>query len=509
MTILTDTASRVAAETQRELLSPGTSVGPWRIEELVGTGGMGDVYAVVHETIGKRAAMKLLHREHARAIDAERVTLEGWVVNQVGHPSIVDIFDHGMLDGRPYLVMERLRGETLAARLARGHVAPADAIAILLQLCDALNAAHDAGIIHRDLKPDNIFLRDDQERGTPQVKLLDWSIAKVIGDTAKRTIEGHIIGTPDYLAPEQACGMSITPATDIYSLGVIAYKMFLGRLPYDADDAVDMVTKHVTATPHRPSELWPLMPMRLERLMLAMLSKHPGERPNCNVVAWSLRLLLSELATPANTSASDPTKSRGDRSSRPPSRLPTIGFALLAVTTGTLFVDARSVHVQTLALDSGEVLPAVAPPPAIAPPPVSPTTMPQPAATFALVAVQQPTARPEAAPRTKPAGSSRTAQRVPRPASRAVREQATASTADSPATPTRLSPSSAELVAHYQEVGRELDLRRSRIDVSDLWPRYRLIRIYEALPTSEGRRDASDSLVAIQQQISLRLASDR
>src|SRR6188472_3727715 len=164
-----------------DLLLRGSKAGPWIVERELGRGGMGAVYAVVHEEIGKRAALKVVHaRLLGPGFNADRMLLEAKVVNQVGHPNIVDIFETGKLpDGRPYIVMERLEGQSLSQRADSGKIRSDLAVEILLQICDALIAAHAAGIVHRDLKLDNVFLVDNpDDPSSPRVKLLDWGIAK-------------------------------------------------------------------------------------------------------------------------------------------------------------------------------------------------------------------------------------------------------------------------------------------------------------------------------------------
>ena len=213
-----------------DVLPRGAIAGPWRVEDELGRGGMGSVYAVVHEEIGKRAALKVMHRHLVTVNSAERILLEARVVNQVRHPNIVDIFETGTLtDGRPFIVMERLDGISLAQRAANSKLLPDQVIAILLHVCDALIAAHAKGVVHRDLKLDNVFLIDNAELpDQPGVKLLDWGIAKVLSqDDVRHTIDGQLIGTPQYLSPEQARGGAVSAQTDVYSLGVMAYKLFL------------------------------------------------------------------------------------------------------------------------------------------------------------------------------------------------------------------------------------------------------------------------------------------
>jgi serine/threonine-protein kinase len=258
---------------------------------------MGAVYAVVHEEIGKRAALKVVHQRLMPGVNSERMLLEAKVVNQVGHPNIVDIFETGRLgDGRPYIVMERLCGQSLAVRAEEGKLLPDLVIAIVLQICDALIAAHAAGVVHRDLKLDNVFLIDNPEDpSAPKVKLLDWGIAKVIHHDVRHTIDGQLVGTPQYLSPEQARGHAVSPETDVYSLGVMAYELFLEQLPFEAETAAEVMAMHLRATPPRPSELWPDVPPALETLLLAMLAKQPDQRPTMIEVARRLEAVRAEL----------------------------------------------------------------------------------------------------------------------------------------------------------------------------------------------------------------------
>jgi len=280
-----------------DVLLPGAMAGPWRVERELGRGGMGAVYAVVHDEIGKRAALKVVHRRLMPGFNCDRMLLEAKVVNQVGHPSIVDIFEAGRLpDGRPYIVMERLSGRSLANRADESKLLPDFVIAILLQICDALIAAHAAGIVHRDLKLDNVFLVDNpDDPAMPRVKLLDWGIAKIIHHDVKHTIEGQLMGTPQYLSPEQARGQAVSPQTDVYSLGVMAYELFLEQLPFEAETAAEVMAMHLRAAPPLPSELWPDIPAELQDLLLAMLAKPADQRPTMAEVARRLEAVRGEL----------------------------------------------------------------------------------------------------------------------------------------------------------------------------------------------------------------------
>ena len=283
-------------------LLPGVKAGPRIVERELGRGGMGAVYAVVHEEIGKRAALKVVHaRLLGPGFNADRMLLEAKVVNQVGHPNIVDIFETGKLpDGRPYIVMERLEGQPLSYRADEGKILPDQVIAILLQVCDALIASHAAGVIHRDLKLDNVFLVDNaDDPATPKVKLLDWGIAKVIETgttkTVRHTIEGQLVGTPQYLSPEQARGADVSPQSDVYSLGVMAYELFLEQLPFEAETSAEIMAMHLRATPPPPRDMWPDIPAQLEALILSMLAKQPDHRPSMLEVARMLEAVRAEL----------------------------------------------------------------------------------------------------------------------------------------------------------------------------------------------------------------------
>ncbi|TMQ19978.1 MAG: serine/threonine protein kinase [Deltaproteobacteria bacterium] len=280
-----------------DLLQPGAKAGPWRVERDLGRGGMGTVYAVVHDEIGKRAALKVVHQRLMPGLNADRMLVEAKVVNQVGHPNIVDIFETGRLaDGRPYIVMERLCGQSLAVRADEGKLLPDLVIAIVLQVCDALIAAHAAGVVHRDLKLDNVFLIDNpDDPATPKAKVLDWGIAKVIHHEVKHTVEGQLVGTPQYLSPEQARGQAVSPETDVYSLGVMAYELFLEQLPFEAETAAEVMAMHLRATPPPPCDLWPDIPPELQDLLLAMLAKQPDRRPTMIDVAHRLEAVRAEL----------------------------------------------------------------------------------------------------------------------------------------------------------------------------------------------------------------------
>jgi serine/threonine-protein kinase len=265
-------------------LVPGTMVGEYRIEQIVGEGGMGQVYGAVHPVIGKRAAIKVLLPEICRNHQmVERFVMEARAVNQIGHPNIVDVFAFGELpDGRQYMVMEWLRGQSLSDRLKRGIPTIPETCEILIGISAALDAAHEKGIVHRDLKPHNVFLVDVRGQ-RPLVKLLDFGLVKLTdaGEDPRmeRTRAGALLGTPAYMSPEQALGRGVDTRSDNYALGVVAFEMLTGRLPFIEDAAMALLIAHMQQQPPVPAAINPGIPPELNQLVLGLLAKDPAHRP--------------------------------------------------------------------------------------------------------------------------------------------------------------------------------------------------------------------------------------
>ena len=281
----------VAAPARRRraaTLVPGARIGVWRIERELGRGGMATVYAVVHTRFGKRAALKLAHR----GILGPRFTpatflREARIANLVDHAGVIDVFGTGRYAGRPYLAMERLQGRSLGAMLEDGPLPRDTALDILLELCDVLETAHAAGVTHGDLKVDNVFVLDQPGPGGRRTKLLDWGIARIAGEDDP--LRGVIAGTLTYVAPEQIRCDNITPAADVYALGVLAYRLLLGEPPYAATNDLELLRKHLCAVPPSPRARWPAIPVELDALLVAMLAKQPEARPVLRDVAGALR----------------------------------------------------------------------------------------------------------------------------------------------------------------------------------------------------------------------------
>jgi eukaryotic-like serine/threonine-protein kinase len=265
-------------------LRPGAILlGRYRIDRELGRGGMAVVLAASHITIGAPVAVKVLHASTAAKRTAvDRFLTEARAIAAVQHPNVVRVSDYGELsDGRPFMVMEYLRGRDLARDLEGSAPLPWSTVKpILLQVCAALQAAHDVGIVHRDVKPQNIFLLDD---GAPftRVKVLDFGIAKV-GDALRA--EGQedekstFVGTPDYMAPEQSNGSEIDARADVYALGVTLYRALTGQLPFVSEHWFHTVTQHMYRTPPRPRSINAAIPEQVEALILRALEKQPSER---------------------------------------------------------------------------------------------------------------------------------------------------------------------------------------------------------------------------------------
>ena len=259
------------------MLAPEMRIGVWRIECELGRGGMATVYAVVHTRFGKRAALKLAHRSIlGPRFTPETFLREACTANLINHPGVAEVFATGTYDGRPYLAMERLSGQSLGARLDH-PMSRDEALEILIELCDVLAAAHAAGVTHRDLKLDNVFLLGARGADGRRTKLLDWGMARIANEDDP--LRGMIAGTLTYVAPEQARGDDVTPAADIYALAVLTYQLLFGEPPFTSPNDLDLIQKHLRDAPPRPRTLWSAIPRALEATLVAMLAKQPEDRP--------------------------------------------------------------------------------------------------------------------------------------------------------------------------------------------------------------------------------------
>ncbi|MEO6952149.1 MAG: serine/threonine-protein kinase [Polyangia bacterium] len=273
------------------------------IERHLADGGMASVYHATHPLIGKQAAVKVLSSALAHSdIMIGRFLREARAVNQIRHQNIVDIFAFGQLaDGRHYFVMEKLEGETLLDRMERGPLLLAETVDILVQVAEALEAAHAHQIAHLDLKPENVFLVPGRG-GKPIVKLLDFGIAKLLSGEQGES-SGDFCGTPDYASPEQARVLgSIDHRSDVYSFGVVAYELLVGRRPFEAATPLATLFKHMSEEAPRPSSIVPTLLPELDTLLVEMLSKAPENRPTMTEIV--ARLLAACPPTPTFLSES-------------------------------------------------------------------------------------------------------------------------------------------------------------------------------------------------------------
>jgi serine/threonine protein kinase len=279
-------------------LPAGFVVGEYRLDAVVGRGGMGVVYSATQPVIEKRVAIKILNAQYsADPALVRRFTDEARAVNRIRHPNIIDIFSFGQLgDGRHYFVMEYLEGATLGSRLEKGTLSLEEAPVFLAQICDALDAAHAENIVHRDLKPENIWIVTPR-RGRPFVKLLDFGIAKLVASADQSSTQtGAVMGTPHYMSPEQCHGRAVDHRTDIYAMGVMLYRFYAGRLPFEGETFMEVLTKQVTLKPDPPSR-YASIPPTLDGLIMRCLAKDPAERPQ------TARELGSELEAIFKTSS--------------------------------------------------------------------------------------------------------------------------------------------------------------------------------------------------------------
>ncbi len=274
--------------------------GRYRVERVLGHGGMGTVYACRHAIVGKALAMKVLRPPRSGNNDGvlQRFIREAQTANALKSRHIIETTDFGQLpDGPFFVVMELLEGFDLAHAMRDNRLNAAQLLHVFTQIADTLEIVHANGIVHRDLKPDNVFLVD--ENGDPLfVKLLDFGIAKVLNSGSSHlTEEGMVLGTPHYMAPEQARSETIDSRADIYAFGVMMYRAFTGRLPFVADSAIGVMTRHAMDPPEPPSRFMGI-DRHLEALILRCMAKRPDERPQRMAeVAQELRMLLMKMTS--------------------------------------------------------------------------------------------------------------------------------------------------------------------------------------------------------------------
>ena len=303
--------------------------GAYRITRLIGEGGMGAVYEAMQLRLNKRVAIKLMARDLASNREAlARFRREAEITSHLGHPHLVSVVDFGQAEsGEPYLVMEYLEGDDLDHRLRRVGRMPIEAVVhVVRQVASALNAAHDQGVVHRDLKPGNVFLV--QIPGEPDfVKILDFGISKMKAARTQLTSASAVMGTPNYMAPEQATGMleEIDHRTDQWALACIAWEMLLGRGPFVADETAALLYQIINLDPHPLASRVPGLPPAVETALRRALRKKPAERFS------SMREFSRELEAAAFGRPADVTPAPVMVSAVAPPTSPTIGYSATQV----------------------------------------------------------------------------------------------------------------------------------------------------------------------------------
>jgi serine/threonine-protein kinase len=281
----------------------GTMIGKlfddrYRLERKIGSGGMADVYLAVDESLGRQVAIKILSDRYASDPGfVERFRREASAAAGLNHPNIVAVYDRGEAEGTYYIAMEYLDGPTLKDEITRRAPLPeAEAIAFATQALDALDFAHRRGVIHRDVKPHNMVMTEDG-----RLKVTDFGIARA-GNTQQMTEVGSIVGTAQYLSPEQARGHAVGPQSDLYSMGIVLYEMLTGELPFTGGSAVEIAMKQVSDTPPPLHEQNRLVSPAMEQVVMRALAKDPALRyPSARAMADELRRVGRGGAASAET----------------------------------------------------------------------------------------------------------------------------------------------------------------------------------------------------------------
>lgn len=394
-----------AANPDGNLLPLGMLVnGRYRIERVLGAGGMATVYLARHTEIGARLAIKVLHRSLAENTSAaEHFLNEARGVSRIQHPHVVAVSDYGKLDdGVPYMVMEYLNGEDLESILTRDGPLPWSRVrTIARQICEALGAAHLQGVVHRDVKPQNC-LRQEHAQFGDFIKVLDFGIAQV-GEDAQLSSSRwartprSIVGTPEYMAPEVGAGGEVDHRADVYSLGVTLFSLLTGRLPFESKDAWEQIEQHQTVDPPAPSAVAPpevLIDPRVDALVLRAMAKKPSDRyPSMASFAEAIDAIpaqpIAVTLSTAPLSPSDPEMLAARQSARHRRNLVVVGAVSLATTVTAL---ALVIRFGGPTIDEPEP-PAIAPAAAVLDP--TPTRDPEPPAADAVRDLDAPGLAPD------------------------------------------------------------------------------------------------------------------
>ncbi len=301
----------------------------YQVERLIGKGGMGNVYEAKHLHMGLPVAIKILHPHLVTDSTAvERFRREARSARTVNHPNAISIMDFGVTsDNILYLAMELINGLSLQEVLKKDITLDSTrAVKIMRQVCLAVDVAHQKAIIHRDLKPDNILLIDSGTE-TEKVKVIDFSIAKMkeSGKDPNLTSAGVVVGTPQYISPEQAQGLELDSRSDIYSMGIILYQMLTGNVPFTGKTSAMLLMQHIQAKPKSLREIKPEIPLKLEEVILRSLSKQAKDRQQtAAILAKELEEAIAapEAVIDVKVSKERPNKDNGNGEGPPPPTKP-------------------------------------------------------------------------------------------------------------------------------------------------------------------------------------------
>ena len=313
--------------------------GRYELEKLVGSGGMSNVFRAHDRLLERTVALKILHEQYTRDEDyVERFRREARAVAQLTHPNIVTVIDRGEQEGRQFIVFEYIDGENLKELSNRGPLEVREAIRLSLQVARALSFAHERGLVHRDVKPQNVLLNDDG-----QAKVTDFGIARSL-DVQGVTQTGTVLGTSDYIAPEQARGQKVDPKTDIYSLGVVLYELLTGAVPYPGDNFVAVAMRHVNEPVPSVLERRPDCPVRLDLAIQRAMSKDPDDRfESMAVFVDELEACDAELGGRGDEGATmivPAARPRRPKRARRQRKLPLVPLALAALVAAAVAIGA-------------------------------------------------------------------------------------------------------------------------------------------------------------------------
>jgi serine/threonine-protein kinase len=318
--------------------------GRYELEELVGSGGMSGVYRAHDRLLERKVALKILHQRYGEDAEyLERFRREARAVARLSHPNIVTVIDRGVDDDRQFIVFEYIEGEDLKQRVDRAGPLPVGQVIELgVQIARALAFAHERGIVHRDVKPQNVLLN-----GEGAVKVTDFGIARSLDVERGVTQTGTVLGTSNYIAPEQASGQPVDERSDVYSLGVVLFELLAGQVPFPGENFVAVALKHVHEPAPSVLERRPDTPPQLAALIDSMLAKHHDDRPSMDQVVAELEHLRGATGEAQATAvirrpAAPSRRPRPARRRTPwPIALAAVGAILLGAAFGALILRDR------------------------------------------------------------------------------------------------------------------------------------------------------------------------